>query len=108
MQVFKTSDPKFTTINGQLKEGKDLASRGEKLSKTAKAAVVGWLKAERDWDVEAQPIGAIAIIKLDDKDCIKVERKGRRAVDVSRLQVDRPEIAAEFTAEKAATYIDAL
>lgn len=108
MQVFKTSEPKFGVINDQLKEGKTLTSAGEKLVKSAKASVVSWLKSERHWDVEAQPVGAIAIIQLDGKDCIKIERRGRRAVDVTRLQSERPEVAEEFSQEKAATYIDAL
>lgn len=108
MQTFKVSDVQFAALNAQLKEAKDLKSRGEQISEAAKSRLLTWLRKERSYDVESQPAGTIVIIQLNGSDCFKIERKGRSSIDIQRLRVERKDVAEEFRTESVATYIDAL
>jgi hypothetical protein len=101
----------FLAQNAQLTEAKRLKSEGEKKDKAAKDFVRKWLLEQRQVIVDTLPVGEIIIIQIPAaggmKDCFKVERKnsGNR-LQVTRLQNEKPEIAAEFTGPTPATYID--
>ncbi len=104
-----TDTPALDSARNDLADGKAASSRGEKLTKSAKAKIAAVLLVDRKFNVADMTIGDIVIIESNGLAILKVERKnsGDR-LSITRIQSERPEIAAEFTAPTPATYYDVL
>ncbi|HWN95011.1 MAG TPA: hypothetical protein VNT99_08260 [Methylomirabilota bacterium] len=106
--IFEKTDV-LTQSRDDLRDGKAASSRGEKLTKAAKAKIAAVLLAEREFNVKDMGLGDIVIIKHDGVDILMLEQKnsGDR-LSITRIQSERPDIVEEFTAPTPATYFNVL